>query len=850
MNDGHRRHHEQGARSLRINAQTAVCSLRTTPSPDRPLTSYMEEPTFTNFECASFYDYESASLRVLCNDNTSLDSGTHSHQRMSTTRSVSLIKSLLIRQRRHATLRLHINSKNQTFCSIYFHPRYARLSYGFVGIFLTEGVVEMERLTKSTLARLLDAAPIAILAFNDVGVIIIANQEAEKLFGYRREDLMGQLVKPLIAIFDEKFRPSQTFLETEGRRSDGSAFSAAIAIAKIDTEDGPLVSATIRDVTERIEVDAEADRVKQEAERVRLEVEAVRVTAEGEKKEAERVRLEAEVDRVKAEGEKKEAERVRLEAEADRVKAEGEKKVAERVRLEAEADRVTAEGEKKEAERVRLEAEADRVTAEGEKKVAERVRLEVEAVRVTAEGEKEEAERLRLEAEAERIKAEGEKTVAEVKRVKAEGEKTVAEGVRVKAEGEKTVAEGVRLEAVADRERLEAQLHQSQRMESLGQLAGGVAHDFNNLLAVILNYASFVAEELSSAAATPDGSKWEAPLKDVEQIQLAAERASLLTHQLLSFARREVVQAQALSLNSAITRMEQILRRTIGEQIHLVINLSEGLPLIVADPGQIEQIILNLAINARDAMPSGGTLSIDTSVREIVEDEYTSPGIPEGSYVSCRVSDNGIGMSAEVRDRAYEPFFTTKPRGEGSGLGLATVYGIVSQSGGHTKIYSDEGVGTSITILLPRAPQDVNQGEPNDGTSGLNSLNGAETVLVVDDESALREVTRRILTRNGYTVVTASSGAEAIEIATSHIGRIDLLLTDVIMPVMQGPTVANEVRKLRPDIRVLFMSGHAQPVLEAEAVLGTEFRLVEKPFDQAILLENVRKVLDREVIRL
>ena len=787
MNDGHRRHHEQGARSLRINAQTAVCSLRTTPSPDRPLTSYMEEPTFTNFECASFYDYESASLRVLCNDNTSLDSGTHSHQRMSTTRSVSLIKSLLIRQRRHATLRLHINSKNQTFCSIYFHPRYARLSYGFVGIFLTEGVVEMERLTKSTLARLLDAAPIAILAFNDVGVIIIANQEAEKLFGYRREDLMGQLVKPLIAIFDEKFRPSQTFLETEGRRSDGSAFSAAIAIAKIDTEDGPLVSATIRDVTERIEVDAEADRVKQEAERVRLEVEAVRVTAEGEKKEAERVRLEA---------------------------------------------------------------EADRVTAEGEKKVAERVRLEVEAVRVTAEGEKEEAERLRLEAEAERIKAEGEKTVAEVKRVKAEGEKTVAEGVRVKAEGEKTVAEGVRLEAVADRERLEAQLHQSQRMESLGQLAGGVAHDFNNLLAVILNYASFVAEELSSAAATPDGSKWEAPLKDVEQIQLAAERASLLTHQLLSFARREVVQAQALSLNSAITRMEQILRRTIGEQIHLVINLSEGLPLIVADPGQIEQIILNLAINARDAMPSGGTLSIDTSVREIVEDEYTSPGVPEGSYVSCRVSDNGIGMSAEVRDRAYEPFFTTKPRGEGSGLGLATVYGIVSQSGGHTKIYSDEGVGTSITILLPRAPQDVNQGEPNDGTSGLNSLNGAETVLVVDDESALREVTRRILTRNGYTVVTASSGAEAIEIATSHIGRIDLLLTDVIMPVMQGPTVANEVRKLRPDIRVLFMSGHAQPVLEAEAVLGTEFRLVEKPFDQAILLENVRKVLDREVIRL
>ena len=196
-----------------------------------------------------------------------------------------------------------------------------------------------------------------------------------------------------------------------------------------------------------------------------------------------------------------------------------------------------------------------------------------------------------------------------------------AEADRVKAEGEKTGRRRVRLEAAAQRERLEAQLHQSQRLESLGQLAGGVAHDFNNLLAVILNYASFVAEELSAAAATDAGAQWEGPLKDVEQIQLAAERASLLTHQLLSFARREVVQARALSLNSAITRMEQILRRTIGEQIELVISLAADLPMVVADPGQIEQIVLNLAINARDAMPSGGTLSIDTAVSEMLESE-------------------------------------------------------------------------------------------------------------------------------------------------------------------------------------------------------------------------------------
>jgi PAS domain S-box-containing protein len=548
------------------------------------------------------------------------------------------------------------------------------------------------KLADSTLVGLLDAAPDAMLAIDESGLLVLVNAQAERLFGYRREELIGRPVEMLVSIADPKFRPSATDLEMPGRRQDGSEFSASISVSTMATDAGLLISATIRDATERIEV------------------------------EAERVRI------------KTEAERVRLEAEAERVKAEREKTEAERVRLEAEAERG----------------------------------------------------------------------------------------------------------------RLEEQLHQSHRMESLGQLAGGVAHDFNNLLAVILNYASFVAEELTSATATPTGTQWEGPLKDVEQIQLAAERATLLTHQLLSFARREVVQARALSLNSAITRMEQILRRTIGEQIELVIRLAPSLPMVMADPGQIEQIVLNLAINARDAMPKGGTLSIDTMARGITGNESSATGVPAGSYACFRVGDTGVGMSAEVRDHAFEPFFTTKPRGEGSGLGLATVYGIVSQSGGYTKIYSDEGVGTSITILLPAATQDATRDQHDEGADHPESPVGTGTILVVDDEAALLEVTRRILTRNGYTVVTASSGAQAIEIAASHVGPIDLVLTDVIMPTMQGPTVANEVRKLRPGVRVLFMSGHAQPVLEAEAVLGTEFLLVEKPFDQATLLENVRKVLDRD----
>ena len=434
----------------------------------------------------------------------------------------------------------------------------------------------------------------------------------------------------------------------------------------------------------------------------------------------------------------------------------------------------------------------------------------------------------RIEVEAERVRL-----------------KTEAEAERVKAEGEKIEAERVRLEAEAERERLEGQLHQSQRMESLGQLAGGVAHDFNNLVAVILNYASFVAEELSSAVATPTGARWEGPLKDVEQIQLAAERASLLTHQLLSFAHREVVQARALSLNSAITRMEQILRRTIGEQIELVINLAANLPMVMADPGQIEQIVLNLAINARDAMPAGGTLSIDTVAREITGNESSVTSVPPGFYVCLHVGDTGVGMSPEVHDRAIRAFLHDQAQGRGLGPRVGdrvrnrlAVWWLYTD-------YSDEGVGTSIAVLLPAAKQDTTRDEFDGHADRLKPLVGTETILVVDDEEALREVTRRILTRNGYTVVTASSGAQAMEIAASHVGPIDLLLTDVIMPTMQGPTVANEVRKLRPGIRVLFMSGHAQPVLEAEAVLGTEFLLVEKPFDQAILLENVRTVLDR-----
>jgi PAS domain S-box-containing protein len=642
-------------------------------------------------------------------------------------------------------------------------------------------------LSESTLATLLDAAPDAVVTVDEAGVIVLVNVQAEQLFGYRREDLIGRPVELLVPerarlvhgrhrqgyMADPKVRPPVAGMQLAGRRRDGSEFLAEISLSAMATDTGLLISAAIRDATERLKAEAERVRLKTEAERVR-------VKAESDKAEAERVR-------VKAESDKAEAERVR-------VKAEGDKTEAERVRLEAERVRVKAESDKTEAERVRFEAERVRVKAEGDKTEAERVRLE--------------AERVRLEAESVRLEA-----------------------------------ESVRLKTEAERERLESQLHQSQRMESLGELAGGVAHDFNNLLAVILNYASFVAEELTKATETPTGTQWVGPLKDVEQIQLAAVRAGRLTHQLLAFARREVIQPRVLSLNSAIARMEQILRPTIGEQVELVIDLAAELPMVVADPGLLEQIVLNLAINARDAMPAGGTVSIDTAAVEITEDELVGDSAPSGLYVRLRVADTGVGMSPEVRDRAFEPFFTTKPKGEGSGLGLATVYGIVSQFGGSTRIYSEAGIGTTVTVLLPATGDDAAPDELVDHRTGLG---GRETILMVEDEDALREVTRRILTRNGYKVLTAAGGAEAIELATAHAGPIDLVLTDVIMPKMQGTTVADEVTQLRPGVRVLFMSGYAQPVLAAGAVLKPGFRMVDKPFNEVTLLTKLREVLDAD----
>ena len=395
------------------------------------------------------------------------------------------------------------------------------------------------------------------------------------------------------------------------------------------------------------------------------------------------------------------------------------------------------------------------------------------------------------------------------------------------------------------RDLLETRLHQSHRLESLGHLAGGVAHDFNNLLAAILNYVAFVSDEIGlelEARPVDARGRLTAVLSDVAQIGAAAERAAGLTHQLLSFARREVRHLEVLDINDIVSEVETLLRRTLGEHVTLVTHGACDLKAVRADRGQMEQILLNLAVNARDAMPNGGTLTLVTE-NFPVDDEYAAlhPVIDAGSYVCLRVTDTGAGMDRETLDRAFEPFFSTKPKDKGTGLGLATVYGIVSQTGGLVELRSEVGSGTTVMILLPSVEAafiEVKKPRP------AVRHRAGQTIVVVEDEELVLDVANRILMQHGYHVLMARSGTEAFEIINDYRGTIDLLLTDVVMPGMTGKEVADGVSVLRPEIRVLYMSGYPETVVASHRVVDQAIRLLSKPFKAVELLDHVRAVLD------
>jgi PAS domain S-box-containing protein len=386
---------------------------------------------------------------------------------------------------------------------------------------------------------------------------------------------------------------------------------------------------------------------------------------------------------------------------------------------------------------------------------------------------------------------------------------------------------------VTERRTLEAQLVQAQKMEAVGQLAGGIAHDFNNVLSVIVSYADIISED-----ARHDGR----PCADIDEIRKAAIRASDLTRQLLAFSRRQVLAPQVLDLRRTIDGMEKMLRRLLGANIELTVLSSADLWNVLCDPNQIEQVIMNLAVNARDAMPEGGELTIEMSNVEL-DSEYVEAhhDVGSGGYVMLAVTDTGTGIDAETQARIFEPFFTTKERGKGTGLGLATVFGIVKQSGGRILVYSEPGSGTTFKLYFPKVDGVAVESRPSLAQVAPNR--GTETILLVEDDDQVRSIASNVLRRSGYVVLVAANGGEALLICEKHGAPIHLLLTDVVLPRMNGRQLADRLRVLRPAMRVLFMSGYPDDAVLQHGILESGVAYLQKPLTPASLTRKVREVL-------
>jgi PAS domain S-box-containing protein len=393
------------------------------------------------------------------------------------------------------------------------------------------------------------------------------------------------------------------------------------------------------------------------------------------------------------------------------------------------------------------------------------------------------------------------------------------------------------LKDIGERRHLEEQLRQSQKMDAIGRLAGGIAHDFNNLLTVIAGRAQLIISRLRP----------EEPLhRDATLVRATADRAAALTQQLLAFSRKQVLQPQVLDLNTVVAGMEPMLGRLIGEDIDLAVIPAAGLGRVKADPGQIEQVIVNLVVNARDAMPDGGRLTVETADVEL-DAAYAGRhvSVPAGPYVMLAVTDTGLGMDEQTRSRVFEPFFTTKDPGKGTGLGLATVYGIVKQSGGDIQLYSECGRGTSFKVYLPRVAEAATTPDQARATTAA-APRGDETVLLVEDQPEVRDLAREILEASGYRVLQACDAQEAVLMAERHAGAIHLLLTDVIMPRQSGRALAERLRPLRPEIQVLYMSGYTNEAIVRHGVLEPDTVFIQKPFTPAALGSKVRETLDRQ----
>jgi two-component system, cell cycle sensor histidine kinase and response regulator CckA len=629
------------------------------------------------------------------------------------------------------------------------------------------GVQQRLERRETALSAVLEGLPDATVAARPDGRIVFANPKAEELFGYDREELLGRQVQ---ALWPERVReryarnmelyfatedPLRFTSEAYGLRRDGSEFVGEMSWGIVETDEGPLLLAIGRDISQRLETLATVRRQSDQQ---------AAVAALGER------------------------------ALAGASLADLGREAVERIRDTLLVDRVTI------TRRGKQEALASWGRAVAPRSV---LRVEMRSGREVV----------------------GTLSVAAA-REDAFGE---AELTFLKAIANVLAMAVARLQG-------EEQLRQAQKMEAVGQLAGGVAHDFNNLLTVISGYGRIARQRVGVGPGS----------EELVEIAHAAERATQLTQQLLAFSRQQVLEPTVLDLGEVARGLAPMLGRLIGEDVQMAMLAEERLPSVLADRGQMSQIILNLAVNARDAMPTGGTLTIETRTVDVgVGSTPDGQAVEPGRYVCLSVSDTGIGMEPEVLEHAFEPFFTTKDAGQGTGLGLATVHGIVTQSGGFLTVKSVPGLGTSFTILLPPVElpaEAAAAAEPREP----DTLTGTETVLLCEDEDAVRRLTERALRSGGYQLLVAARPSEALELAAAHDAPIHALVTDVIMPEISGPELSERLLATRPDLRTLFVSGYAAETLERRGGLPAGSAFLAKPFEPEVLLGSLRELLDQD----
>jgi len=635
-------------------------------------------------------------------------------------------------------------------------------------------ITEQKR-AQQRILTLLDSAPDAMVVVGADGRIVLVNSRTEQLFGYKRSELLGQLVEVLVP---ERFwaehrkhrgkymehtqaRPMGASLDLFGLRKDGTEFPVEISLSPQKTDDGVLVSSTIRDVTERKRVEAA----------LRLSEAAFRSMVEG----------TYGVYRGAPDG----------------------------TILMANPAMACMLGYDSEKELLALNLAAD-IYQPGE----------YSSHLFDQPGSRKQFARL----EAHWRRKDGKSVTVEIS------------GRPISDDSGKLLYFEVVAEDISQRRSVEHRLRHVQKMEAIGRLAGGIAHDFNNVLGVITGYSEMLFDKLG------DDPKHTGL---VTHVLKATERGATLTRQLLAFSRQQVLEPRVIDIHQHIRGVEGLLRRVLGEDINLTVELGDRPVHLRVDPTQLEQVIMNLVVNARDAMPSGGSLSIGLSESHI-DERYCehNPDTRPGTYVCIAVTDTGCGMSPEILARVFEPFFTTKESGKGTGLGLATVYGIVKQSGGHITVYSEVGHGTTIKAYLPATEEPVSRPE----VAALSGIvpSGTETILLVEDEDSLREVTGAYLTNKGYSVLQSSESESATAAAESSVHPIDLLLTDVILPGASGVHLAQQLAKKRPQMRVLYVSGYTADTIVHHGGHDPNFAFLTKPFSLPTLARKIRSILDSE----